>query len=114
MDNTHLFLGVVTGLILLICGFSYFLYRSSREFWITEKYIILQTETIETKTKLIEEQTALISVLRSQTEYLQALVSRLENDDTKELEDLLKAARAMGSEHISVESLEQVLQKTAL
>lgn len=110
MDSTYLFLGIIVGLILLVCGVSYFLYRSSREFWIAEKCIILQTETIETKTKLIEEQTALINVLRSQTEYLQAIVARLENDGMKELEELLEAARSMDRKHISTESLEQVLQ----
>lgn len=114
MDSTYLLLGIIVVLVLLICGISYFLYRSNRQFWIAEKCIVLQTETIETKTKLIEEQTALINVLRSQTEYLQAVVARLDNDGMKELEELVTAAHSMGREHISVESLDQVLRNWQL
>ena len=105
MDITHLFIGIVLALIVCIFGISFFLYASNKQSRIAEKCIELQGETIIAKTHLIEEQTALIRVLRSQIEYLQSEVMSVESDVVGTLDSVLAENEHQHTANIPVETL---------
>lgn len=108
-NDTHLFAAAFFGLVLIIIGISFFLYRSSREFWIAEKCIKVQSETIETKNLLIEEQAALIKVLRSQTEYLQGSISKLGDEVLKDFNESVSGLLQSDETVVSVDELHQAI-----
>lgn len=105
MDTVHIFVVVVLVLVLALLGVAFFLFTSNKQFRIAEKCIELQGETIETKTRLVEEQAALISVLRSQTEYLQSEIMNVETETVNDLDNLIISAQASEMTMVSVAQL---------